>query len=97
MTTNKSLFQPDDPIKFNQLMAKVEAGSLEDQFELSLSQAVGNLNQKKEAKDPSSTKLDKVIDQLFEYNKTNFTEINFPCQKYAVLLDNMIFLLFVSF
>lgn len=41
-------------------MATVEAGSLEDEFELSLSAAVGTLAQKKEAKDLSSTKLDKV-------------------------------------
>ena len=53
-------FQPDDAINFMQLRAKAEAGSLEDQFELSLSAAVGTLAQKKEAKDLSSTKLNKV-------------------------------------
>jgi len=55
-----SQLQPDDPINFVQLLAKVDPGSLEDQFELSLSAAVGTLPQKKEVKDPAATKLNKV-------------------------------------
>ena len=60
MIKNNTLQQPDDPINFSQLLEKIESGSLEDQFELSLNAAVGDYNQKKDSKDPSSTKLDKV-------------------------------------
>jgi len=89
---NKSVLtsaQPDDPIKFNQLMAKVEAGSLEDQFELSLSQAVGNLNQKKEAKDPSSTKLDKVY-QLTGFSDPVYSETYVHINQYDIVLDVLV-------
>lgn len=89
---NKSLFkstQPDDPITFNQLMARVEAGSLEDQFELSLSAAVGTLNQKKEAKDPSSTKLDKVY-QLTGFSDPVYSETYVHINQYDIVLDVLV-------
>jgi len=81
--------QPDDPIIFNQLMATVEAGSLEDEFELSLSAAVGTLAQKKEAKDLSSTKLDKVY-QLTGFSDPVYSETYVHINQYDIVLDVLV-------
>ena len=81
--------QPDDAINFVQLLAKAEPGSLEDQFELSLSAAVGTLAQKKEAKDLSSTKLNKVT-QLTGFSDPVYAEAYIHINQYDIVLDVLV-------
>uniref|UniRef100_F6Z743 Coatomer subunit beta n=1 Tax=Ciona intestinalis TaxID=7719 RepID=F6Z743_CIOIN len=81
--------QPDDPINFAQLLAKAESGSLEDQFELSLSAAVGTLNQKKEARDPTASKLNKVT-QLTGFSDPVYAEAYVHINQYDIVLDVLI-------
>ena len=84
-----SAVQPDDPINFNQLLAKAEAGSLEDQFDLSLSAAVGTLNIRKEAKDPSASKLNKVT-QLTGFSDPVYAEAYVHINQYDIVLDVLV-------
>nr|CAB3232868.1 coatomer subunit beta-like [Phallusia mammillata] len=84
-----SAVQPDDPINFVQLLAKVEAGSLEDQFELSLNAAVGTLSQKKEAKDPGASKLNKVT-QLTGFSDPVYAEAYVHINQYDIVLDVLV-------
>ncbi|CAK8683401.1 unnamed protein product [Clavelina lepadiformis] len=81
--------QPDDPINFVQLLAKAEAGSLEDQFELSLSAAVGTLDQKKEARDPAASKLNKVT-QLTGFSDPVYAEAYVHINQYDIVLDVLV-------
>jgi len=81
--------QPDDPINFSQLLEKIESGSLEDQFELSLNAAVGDYNQKKDSKDPSSTKLDKVY-QLTGFSDPVYAETYVHINQYDIVLDVLV-------
>uniref|UniRef100_H2ZHQ3 Coatomer subunit beta n=1 Tax=Ciona savignyi TaxID=51511 RepID=H2ZHQ3_CIOSA len=84
-----ALCAADDPINFAQLLAKADAGSLEDQFELSLSAAVGTLKQKKEAKDPTSSKLNKVT-QLTGFSDPVYAEAYVHINQYDIVLDVLV-------
>jgi len=81
--------QVDNTINYVQLLAKAEPGSLEDQFELSLSAAVGTLAQKKEAKDLSATKLNKVI-QLTGFSDPVYAETYIHINQYDIVLDVLV-------
>lgn len=81
--------QADDPIKFLQLIEKAETGTLEDQFELSLSAAVGAAAQKKEAKDPLSSKLNKVS-QLTGFSDPVYAEAYVHINQYDIVLDVLV-------
>ena len=52
--------QADDPISFLQLFTKADQSVAENQFEVSLLQAIGSVGTKKDESSAISTKLNKV-------------------------------------
>ncbi|CAG0879752.1 unnamed protein product [Cyprideis torosa] len=81
------LVQPDDPISFQQLLARNELGDKEDIFELSLTQAVGS--KKPEGADLSSSKLSKVL-QLTGFSDPVYAEAYVNVNQYDIVLDVLI-------
>lgn len=58
--------QADDPISFLQLFTKADQSVAENQFEISLLQAIGNTGVTKEI-DATSSKLNKVLVKLLMF------------------------------
>ncbi|EDO34974.1 predicted protein [Nematostella vectensis] len=79
--------QADDPISFLDLLAKSESGITEDQFAVSLSQAVGATGKKED--DLQSSKLNKVS-QLTGFSDPVYAEAYVNVNQYDIVLDVLI-------
>eukprot|EP00794_Sanderia_malayensis_P017075 gene17075-18795_t len=80
--------QPDDSISFLQLFSKDDQNVAENQFELSLLQAIGNpISSKNE--DPKNTKLNKVA-QLTGFSDPIYAEAYVNVNQYDIVLDVLI-------
>lgn len=80
--------QPDDPISFIQLVNKADLGMGENQFELTLSQALG-MTGKKEADPLASSRLNKVT-QLTGFSDPVYAEAYVNVNQYDIVLDVLI-------
>ena len=80
--------QADDPIGFTQLLSKADLGMGENQFELTLSQALG-MTGKKDADPLLSSKLNKVT-QLTGFSDPVYAEAYVHVNQYDIVLDVLI-------
>jgi len=80
--------QADDPISFLQLTSQSELGTGENQFELTLSQALG-MTGKKETDPLASSKLNKVT-QLTGFSDPVYAEAYVHVNQYDIVLDILI-------
>jgi len=80
--------QPDDSIAFMQLFAKSDQSVAENQFELSLLQAIGNPLTKKDD-DSTGLKLNKVT-QLTGFSDPIYAEAYVNVNQYDIVLDVLI-------
>ncbi|CAH1800034.1 unnamed protein product [Owenia fusiformis] len=80
--------QADDPIGFIQLVNKNELGATENQFELTLSQALG-MKANKDVDFTSSSKLNKVT-QLTGFSDPVYAEAYVHVNQYDIVLDVLI-------
>lgn len=86
--TNVVTSQPDDPISFLQLFTKADQSIAENQFEVSLLQAIGNPVAKKE-EEATSSKLSKVA-QLTGFSDPIYAEAYVNVNQYDIVLDVLI-------
>jgi len=80
--------QPDDPISFLQLFTKADQSITENQFEVSLLQAIGAPIMKKE-EEAISSKLNKVA-QLTGFSDPIYAEAYVNVNQYDIVLDVLI-------
>jgi len=80
--------QADDPIGFTQLLSKADLGMGENQFELTLSQALG-MTGKKDSDPLLSSKLNKVT-QLTGFSDPVYAEAYVHVNQYDIVLDVLI-------
>lgn len=80
--------QADDPISFLQLFTKSDQSAAENQFEISLLQAIGSVGVKKE-ENAVSSKLNKVT-QLTGFSDPVYAEAYVNVNQYDIVLDVLI-------
>eukprot|EP00111_Clytia_hemisphaerica_P011216 TCONS_00032857-protein len=81
--------QADDPISFLQLFTKSDQSVAENQFEVSLLQAIGSVGTKKDESSAISTKLNKVS-QLTGFSDPIYAEAYVNVNQYDIVLDVLI-------
>ena len=80
--------EPDDPIRFTQLLASNEFDEKEDILDLTLKQAIGTIG-KKDEDIFSSSKLSKVT-QLTGFSDPVYAEAYVNVNQYDIVLDVLI-------
>jgi len=89
LSKGKAVFvEPDDPIRFTQLMASNEFDEKEDILDLNLRQAIGTIS-KKDEDIFSSSKLSKVT-QLTGFSDPVYAEAYVNVNQYDIVLDVLI-------
>lgn len=84
----KITIQPDDPLRFGQLMSASDFSEKEDVFDLTLKQAIGVIN-KKEEDFTLSSKLNKVT-QLTGFSDPVYAEAYVHVHQFDIVLDVLI-------